>query len=1070
MKALGKGAQKAFGKDNVKVDANYANRLSSQTILDKIDNNPSLRGNEWVKKNINSLLKKCDTPYSDFGNLRTRVKDRVLHPLRGQHRLEILDTFLSHEELYNNKNLQQEKRHFSTLHSLLMNIEDKQQTQNIIDGFNYYITHKELHNNKNIQENLDIILFNKKLSIQNKSKIFDLIANTKNLEETKTSYLNYNNTRLDIFLQCADNVDIDLAFKILLDKKDSNGAILVRVLHPDESISEIKELYLKYKDNTEFDNILPGIIIRYKKDNKKVLDIILNNPDFPKDDIPTFLNWYNDFYKEESKLFLDELCKKDSVPKNELALFTKKCRTSSLQEEKSVALARTLVEKSKLPLDKISEIFEYVNNENAIKMVEDLCLNFESKGLYLEQIIPILKNGNIEVENVAKLNKLLEKNKVLKLTDSELAVLSSLINIIKKKDIYELSKPEKRNLLNVLLQNKKAIEAGEMTSIKEYIPFMPNSTNDYTHLMKSLSNGMNLSFEKLSNEHVKMFNTSILQFEQSLNNIKTKNIGNIKLSISHTDFINQVMNILKNMPENERFKLQEEFGFKIRDNKLIGYPNTNNNVTSTKYNKEYNELKNLVEKYVNSNSVEISNSEELTKSLNNLMKFCPEILNQIDNNNSFSNVIKNIKQVIENNHFKHLSNEDKKILILATMFNKTDKAINSRSDAAFDVYFIAKRFDLSEEGLQKLYSIVELSDAPERFMNTTKDLTRKQIGVQELTGQKRQNEFDLIATKLKNSNTFELAKILYSSEYPNGFTRHFDKILEDRINQIKANDFILPQTPKSTYQNMAISKTIKRGDLNYNIKVINAEEIPDLQVFTHAPDVGYITGGSRDANFANFDFFKLAGDDKVICSCYVTNSQYGPVKQFKNGFCFNVDNNKQYVGYPTDIWSIGKNIPDIVIEYFRDRGVQSAADRGEKFKQRTYISEQLKAILYPEQNNLFSKVKNYVNNYIYKNKPMLTSNDIKYIQRMENIKNKLGNMPFTIENIEKFDIELANAYRTFLNSEQTILVNHEYHNEILVSNPEISGIFTIDLKNIPEEYLKKAQEEDLPIIVFPAEK
>ena len=56
-----------------------------------------------------------------------------------------------------------------------------------------------------------------------------------------------------------------------------------------------------------------------------------------------------------------------------------------------------------------------------------------------------------------------------------------------------------------------------------------------------------------------------------------------------------------------------------------------------------------------------------------------------------------------------------------------------------------------------------------------------------------------------------------------------------------------------------------------------------------------------------------------------------------------------------------------------------------------------------------------------------------------------------------------------LNSEQTILVN-QYHNEILVSNPEISGIFTIDLKNIPEEYLKKAQEEDLPIIVFAAEK
>lgn len=71
--------------------------------------------------------------------------------------------------------------------------------------------------------------------------------------------------------------------------------------------------------------------------------------------------------------------------------------------------------------------------------------------------------------------------------------------------------------------------------------------------------------------------------------------------------------------------------------------------------------------------------------------------------------------------------------------------------------------------------------------------------------------------------------------------------------------------------------------------------------------------------------------------------------------------------------------------------------------------------------------RNYINNYVNKNKPMLTLKDIKYIQRMENIKNKLGDMPFTIENIEKFDIEFANAYRTFLNSEQTILINHKYY-------------------------------------------
>ena len=58
--------------------------------------------------------------------------------------------------------------------------------------------------------------------------------------------------------------------------------------------------------------------------------------------------------------------------------------------------------------------------------------------------------------------------------------------------------------------------------------------------------------------------------------------------------------------------------------------------------------------------------------------------------------------------------------------------------------------------------------------------------------------------------------------------------------------------------------------------------------------------------------------------------------------------------------------------------------------------------------------------------------------------------------------------RDSLNSDNSILVN-SYHNEVLVSNPKITAIFTSDIDKIPEEYLIKAQEEDLPIIVFKTE-
>lgn len=609
----------------------------------------------------------------------------------------------------------------------------------------------------------------------------------------------------------------------------------------------------------------------------------------------------------------------------------------------------------------------------------------------------------------------------------------------------------------MLLQNKKAAENGELTGIKDLIPFFPVNTEEYTRIMKDLSRSMNLSVETLDDNMIELFNKNLINLAEI---IKTKSGSkNIDLAITHQEFINNINDLLKDLPKEEALKVQSQFGFKIENGKLTGYPQCNSEARV--------DVNELVRRYTKNNSVKISGNPELEEVLNNLIKICPEIMNQIDSSNQFSKTLNSIQNMAKRPEFNKLNAEDKTVLMLAALLNNVDKSINSRMDTAFDAYFISQKFNLSDEAAQKLYSIVELSDAPERFMNTSKKATRKMVGVQELIGQQREDTFDLIAAKLKEGNTFEIAKLLYSSQYEQGFTRNFDKILGDRILQIKANDFTLPQTPAETYQKFAQSRTITRGNANYSVKMVNADDIPDLHAFTHAPDVGYITGGSRDANFANFDFFKLANDDKIICTCYISNDHYGPVKQFNNGFIFDVDNTKQYVGYGTDIWSIGKNIPDIVIEYFRDRGLTSAKNRGAKFDQRAYISEQLKSILYPEDTSFSGKIKKWMDN-LFSTKQGLSKPDLQYIQRLENIKTQLGNKPFTIQNIETIDLEFAQAYRTFLDADNSILVD-SYHNEVLVSNPKITAIFTSDINNISEEYLIKAQKEDLPIIVFKQE-
>lgn len=84
-----------------------------------------------------------------------------------------------------------------------------------------------------------------------------------------------------------------------------------------------------------------------------------------------------------------------------------------------------------------------------------------------------------------------------------------------------------------------------------------------------------------------------------------------------------------------------------------------------------------------------------------------------------------------------------------------------------------------------------------------------------------------------------------------------------------------------------------------------------------------------------------------------------------------------------------------------------------------------------------------------------------------------------LDNIRTIDAELANAYKAFLdkngankveNYNSVSLLRSSWHNEALVSNPKITGIFSDNIEQLPEEYLIKAQEENLPIVIFDVSK
>lgn len=164
---------------------------------------------------------------------------------------------------------------------------------------------------------------------------------------------------------------------------------------------------------------------------------MLNDKDFPKELMPGVISYYNSA-PSETKLFIEQMCSQKDFPKEQVAPIIYSTRglfEGGFSMRGTLILtdfAKDLVNNSKIPREQIHELVYLVNTEKAISSVKDLCHNFETKGLYVEQVLPAVKNGNLSVENVAKINKMLPKERVINFKDEELAVVSGAYNFLGK--------------------------------------------------------------------------------------------------------------------------------------------------------------------------------------------------------------------------------------------------------------------------------------------------------------------------------------------------------------------------------------------------------------------------------------------------------------------------------------------------------------------------------------------------------------------------------------------------------------------------------------------------------------
>ena len=666
----------------------------------------------------------------------------------------------------------------------------------------------------------------------------------------------------------------------------------------------------------------------------------------------------------------------------------------------------------------------------------------------IENILVLTRSDNFEqmkniVNNPKFISELDKLNSKPNATIKDNVLLIDFFNYMDKSSLTELSKVEKKDFLFKLLSNKN-----NLSDNKFDYKLIPINDEGYINTIKAITQRLNMSFKPLNDAEQKVFDNSLDNLANSLKSMDLSNLTDIKLSMPHSEFVSQVQLLIKDLSIEEQAKIQDYFGFKIVDGKLTGYPNSENKdlslseISDNQTISILNKVKTVVDNYTDNNFITVKDNPILNQALKDISKFMPEIFNQVDGTNLPVSTIKSLQKVVQNPKFDTLSSSDKKVMLLSTLLHNTDKVSGSTSESAFDAYFISKRFNMSDSEAQKIYKIVESSDLINKFMSTSKTANNPD---------ERKNIFDLLAFNIKERNDFEMAQMLYSSKEQEGLTRFLDKALEKRIEEIKSNDFILPQTSQDEYFAYAKDEVIEKDGVQYNVKVVNSSDIDNFYALAHTPDAGMSSGGSRMANFANFEIFKNFADDKVICAGYIGNGQAGLANEFHKGFIFEVPNDKQYVGYGTDIFSESRNILTLIKHYYRDNRQYAHRGRGKRFTHRTMISNELKSLLY---------------------KPDEVDIDKKYIARLENIKQQLGTETMTLTKLQEIDPEFANAYKEFLSRDNKntddghyLMRQGTWHNEILVSNPKITAIFTDNIEDLPVEYLQKAQEENLPIVI-----
>lgn len=754
----------------------------------------------------------------------------------------------------------------------------------------------------------------------------------------------------------------------------------------------------------------------------------------------------------------------------------------SVTNKNTISLINKMVDDGTLTADNNTDIWKIVgtatNNNASMKYISEFydtekdfflshmgfSVDYQLKELYASHFT------NITDKNVDFAIELLHSRRG-KLNDSNLDDYINIIKSIDKQGYSFLDSNDKHALLAViskLSDTDKALLKKHGFNIdtisKTLSGVKPNvkisSAQQREFLVKTLSNN-NAKANKVFKEF----------------DFAKYGTDGLPLKYSRKDFMNNVEDILNDLPTQDRVEILSHYG--IENDNFDGLLNNRPFEDLSGYSPEFKnaakKVQSEIDKFTTKNEVDIPD-KEVKEILDGLIKGLPEFTSivgkQQHRTHAYSvdiHMLKVLQDAMNNPAYSKLSDKSKTVLKFAAILHDVGKAAgvvdsNHFRTSANYMSSILDKFNLPTE---MKHQIIDAVDNHHWFG----DFNTDKLSAQD------------VAVKCRRSGDLEVYKILAKADLANvSSTFHYrvtgtsnkaeydafiDKKMSEVDVEIKKMNSNAPVVFDSKILNggkkFPTKKVVKNG-VEYNVRVLNLADLPEGMPLEK---YGFVPGTTKEnATFGVHFSDSLKESYDVIMSDSRRLAQGHPIFSYmllkwghagrisQEGLIFNVDNSNTVIASSVNsVSGFKKNLRDHSSPFFNDGSMVA----NERAKISTLIIEHLSEnagvkLSRDEYAELFDK-------YL-KSKKYIT-------QIKEDV--KIGDKVIKANDL-KTAIEKAQETLFTYNKSNEVDGSFDGNNEMTTVDPVPVGLYSTKfrIEDCSPELLKMAEEEGLPIILNPA--